>query len=58
VHGKGDNAHMEPSPQLEAFFELCKRIYLRMEREGTWPWSADSTNPEDVIESESTENEL
>lgn len=49
---------MEPSPQLEAFFELCTRIYQRMEREGTWPWSADSTNPDDVIESESTENEL
>lgn len=49
---------MEPSPQLEAFFELCKRIYQRMEREGTWPWPADSTNPEDVIESDSTENDL
>ena len=42
---------MEPSPELEAFFELCKRIYERMEREGTWPWSVDSTNPEDVIDS-------
>jgi hypothetical protein len=49
---------MEPSPQLEAFFELCKRIYERMEREGTWPWPVGSTNPEDVIESESTENDL
>ena len=49
---------MEPSPQLEAFFELCKRIYEHMEREGTWPWRADSTNPEDMVDSESTQNEL
>jgi hypothetical protein len=42
---------MEPSPELEAYLELCKRIYLRMEREGTWPWATDSTNPEDVIDS-------
>ena len=25
---------MEPSPELEAYFELCKSIYLRLEREG------------------------
>ena len=53
-----DNAGMEPSPQLEAFFELCKRIYERMEREGTWPWTADSTNPEDMVDSESTQNDV
>ena len=44
---------MNPSPELEAFFELCKRIYERMEREGTWPWPVDSTNPEDVLDSAS-----
>jgi hypothetical protein len=54
----GDNGGMEPSPQLEAFFELCKRIYERMELEGTWPWTADSTNPEDVIDSESNQIDL
>jgi hypothetical protein len=26
----------EPSPQLEAYFELCKRIYERLDREGKW----------------------
>lgn len=54
-----DHSHMEqpqPSPQLEAFFELCKRMYERMEREGTWPWTADSTNPEDMVDSESNQN--
>ena len=49
---------MEPSPQLEAYFELCKHIYERRVREGTWPWTVDSTNPEDVIESDSTEIDL
>lgn len=49
---------MEPSPQLEAFFELCKRIYERMEREGTWPWPADSTNPEDMVDSESIQQDV
>lgn len=53
-----DNAGMEPSPQLEAFFELCKRIYERMEREGTWPWTADSTNPEDMVDSESIQHDV
>lgn len=24
----------KPSPELEAYFELCKSIYLRLEREG------------------------
>lgn len=53
-----ENDGMEPSPQLEAFFELCKRIYERMEREGTWPWTVDSTNPEDVIDSDSNQSGL
>lgn len=56
--GEGDNARMEPSPQLEAFFELCKDIYERRVREGTWPWPIDSTNPEDVIDSESSQSGL
>jgi hypothetical protein len=29
-------SHMEPSPELEEFFELMKRIYLRLEAEGKW----------------------
>lgn len=49
---------MEPSPQLEAYFELCKRIYERHVREGTWPWSVDSTESEDMVESDSTKNDL
>jgi hypothetical protein len=48
----------QPSPDLEAFFELCKRMYERMEREGTWPWTADSTNPEDMVDSESNQHDV
>lgn len=49
---------MGHSGEIEAYFELCKRIFERMERDGTWPWTADSTNPEDVIDSESSHDGL
>ena len=49
---------MAPSPELEAFFDLCKDIYERRVREGTWPWTADSTLCEDVIDSESSQSDL
>lgn len=26
------------SPELERYLALCKRVYERMERDGTWPW--------------------
>ncbi len=32
----------EPSPELEAFFELCKRMYLRLEAEGKWDETIDA----------------
>ena len=54
----GDNDSMEPSPQLEAFFKLCKGMYERMEREGTWPWPVDSTNPEDMVDSEFIQHDV
>jgi hypothetical protein len=38
-------------PELERYLALCKRIYERMEREGSWPW-ADSPNSEDLVDSE------
>ena len=40
--------------RLEIFLALCRDIYERRMREGTWPWPGDSTNPDDVIESEFT----
>lgn len=42
--------HHKLSPELERYLALCKRIYERMEHEGTWPWK-DSTLFEDLVES-------
>ena len=41
---------MEKDERLERYLELCGRIYLRMHRDGSWPW-ADSPKSEDLIES-------
>lgn len=40
---------------LKAHLELCKRIYLRMRAEGSWPWR-DSQNPDDLVDSDSNQN--
>ncbi|WP_299829297.1 hypothetical protein [uncultured Roseobacter sp.] len=42
---------MTEDEHLERHLDLCKRVYERMKREGTWPW-ADSPKSMDVIESE------
>lgn len=49
---------MEPSPQLEAFLALCRRIYDRKVADGTWPWTVDSTLSEDMVDSQGNKNEL
>lgn len=41
---------MNNDDQLQRYLGLCKRIYLRMLAEGSWPW-ADSPNSEDLVES-------
>jgi|GEM_PF-2283257 len=43
---------------LQEYFEICKRIYEQMEHDGTWPWASDSTNPEDMVDSESNNNDV
>jgi hypothetical protein len=43
---------------LQEYFEICKRIYEQMERDGTWPWTADSTNREDMVDSEGHNDDL
>ena len=42
---------MDNQERLERYLELCKRIYERMRRDGTWPW-ADSQDSGGVVESE------
>jgi hypothetical protein len=34
---------MTEEQRFEQFIELCKRIFERMEREGSWPWPDDET---------------
>jgi hypothetical protein len=33
--------------EFDAFLELCERIYLRMEQDGTWPWAVDEVEQTD-----------
>lgn len=48
----------EHSEQVEEYLELCLRIYEKRVADGTWPWSVDSTNPENVIDSDSQHNDV
>lgn len=42
--------------QLERYLELCKRMFERMQADGSWPWR-DSQDSEGVVESkDSPEN--
>lgn len=45
---------MTPDEHLNEHLELCKQVYERMRRENSWPWvvKADSTEIEDLVESE------
>ena len=42
--------------RLEQYLELCRRIYERMKRDGTWPWTTDSTKTNGAVESESLDD--
>lgn len=32
----------ESDDHIEELFQLCVRMYERMERDGTWPWTVDA----------------
>ena len=51
---------MNKEEHLQRHLELCRHMYLRMLADGTWPWreGEDSPNPEDVIESEGTDDDV
>ena len=51
---------MEKDDHVQRHLDLCKRMYLRMLAEGNWPWKQlpDSRNPEDMVESEGTNDEI
>ena len=42
---------MKDEQSFERYLELCKQVFERMEREGSWPWR-DSPKSEDLVESE------
>lgn len=44
---------MDNQERLERYLELCRRIYERMQRDGTLPWITDSPKSADLLESES-----
>ena len=49
-------------PYLERYLELCKRMYERMERDGTWPWAdspgTDSQESGEMVESEDNPHDI
>ena len=51
---------MNHNDHLERHLELCRRMYLRMLADGTWPWKEgpDSPNTEDMVESEGTDDDV
>ena len=58
--GPGNLNFMDHDKHLQRHLDLCRRIYLRMVAEGTWPPTEDpdSPEPEDVVESENTNTDL
>lgn len=50
---------MDKQEHLHRHLELCKRIYERMKRDGTWPWATDSDSQKSdhMVESEHKTNE-
>jgi len=52
-----DTVKMNDDEFLDTYLELCKSIYERMEREGSWPWT-DSQKSENLIESNKAKKEL
>lgn len=38
---------MKPDPKLEAYLAVCKDMYDRMRREGSWPWREEEDEEPD-----------
>jgi len=48
---------MKHDDHLKQHLELCKRIYLRMLRDNTWPWP-ESHNCEDLVDCDQHSDKL
>lgn len=51
---------MNKDDHLQRHLELCRRMYLRMLADGTWPWKVgpDSSDSEDMVDFKDTENDV
>ena len=51
---------MKKDDHLQRHLDLCRRMYLRMLADGTWPLekAPDSPNPDDVVESEDADDDV
>lgn len=51
---------MNQDEHLERHLELCRRIYLRMLADGSWPWKdgTDSQKSEDLVESKDNNEDI
>jgi hypothetical protein len=51
---------MNNDEHLEKHLELCRRIYLRMLADGSWPWKGDtdSQKSEDLVESDDNNDDI
>jgi hypothetical protein len=51
---------MNKDEHLQRHIELCRRVYLRMLSDDSWPWKEppDSLKSEGVVESKDSANDL
>lgn len=51
---------MDKDDHLEKHLELCRRVYLRMLADDSWPWKdeADSQKSENLVESKDNKNDV
>lgn len=51
---------MDKDDHIQRHLDLCRRMYLRMLADGSWPFKniPDSPNSEDVVDSEDTETDV
>lgn len=54
MRGLLENGGMNTDEHLQRHLELCRRVFQRMLAEDSWPWKEepDSTEPEDMVESD------
>jgi hypothetical protein len=44
--------------KLLQYIEFCRRVYERMRRENSWPWTDDSPDGGDMIESDGNQSDV